>query len=220
MNYKIIYQIGFLLLLGNTTGFAQQNSTPIIEADVRTMEEKYPNVFTTAKFNHPDTAFEIGKKIDGFINDFPGENGKSQFYLIYAQHLQKLNQTDLATQYRSSFIQLFQSINRVNQLVDNKVGYYESMQSMLVAHAEYALVEISQADQSKYKNLDVSKQKKLFIKSIEQKIKTRNQQLNLNSLPNYSKNQEIIKRELSKIEQLIVDTYTLKVAQVFHYTYY
>jgi len=134
--------------------------------------------------------------------------------------LQKLNQTDLATQYRSSFIQLFQSINRVNQLVDNKVGYYESMQSMLVAHAEYALVEISQADQSKYKNLDVSKQKKLFIKSIEQKIKTRNQQLNLNSLPNYSKNQEIIKRELSKIEQLIVDTYTLKVAQVFHYTYY
>lgn len=220
MKYKILYKFGFLLLFGNTIGFAQENSPVIIEADVRTMEEKYPNVFTVTKFNNPDTAFEIGKKMEGFINDFPGENGKSQFYLIYAQHLQKTNTSDLAKQYRSPFIQLFQSINRVNQLVDNKVGYYESMQSMLIAHAEYALIEIDHADQTKYKNIDVTKQKKLFIKSIEQKIKTRNQQLNLTSLPNYNKNQEIIKRELATIDQLIIDNYTLKVAQVFHYTYY
>lgn len=200
--------------------YAQQKNTVETAMDIRTMEEKYPEVFTSTKPNHPDTAYEIGKQIPDFVNYFGSDEGKSQFYLLYAQHLQKLNKTEFATNYRTKFLELYQSINRVNELIDTKVGYYYQMQTMLVAYAEYALFEFNLIDQSKFVNVDVQKQKKFFIKSIQQKVKTRNQQLNLNNKPNFSKNQDLINTEIKKIENLITDAYTLKVSQVLHYKYY
>lgn len=199
---------------------AQDKTVIETTMDIRTMEKKYPEVFSNSKPNHPDTAYEIGKQIPDFINYFGSDEGKSQFYLLYAQHLQKLNKTEFAANYRTQFLDLYQSINRVNELIDIKVGFYYQMQTMLIAYAEYALYEFNLIDQSKFVNIDVQKQKKFFIKSIQQKVKTRNQQLNLNSKPNYSKNQDLINTEIKKIENLISDAYTLKVSQVFHYKYY
>lgn len=215
--YKITTLI-FLSLTFNTVN-AQQISYEV-NLDLRKVEEKYPDVFTNTKPHHPDTAYEIGKKTEGFINDYSGENGKIQFYLDYAKHLQTLNKNELTESYRPKIIQLYLSINNVNQFIDTKVGYYEQMQSYLVAYAEYAMYEAQTLDATKFANVDVNKQKKLFIKSVEQKVKTKNQQLNLASKPNYNKNQELIKKEISKIESLITDAFILKTAQVFHYTYY
>lgn len=199
---------------------AQTNSNTAYTQDLRTIEERFPEIFTSRNPQHPDTAYELGKKTTGFLADFPGETGKTQFYLLYAQHLQKLNKHELAANCRPKIIQLYQSINRLNQLIDIKVGYYDQMQTLLIAYAEYAMIEIQQIDASKYANADVNKQKKLFIKSIQQKVKTKNLQLNLNSKPNFNKNQELINQEINKIEELITDNFLLKSSQVFHYTYY
>ena len=91
---------------------------------------------------------------------------------------------------------------------------------MLIAYAEYALYEIKDLDQSKLSTIDVNKQKKLFIKSIEQKVKTKNQEFKLNSLPNFNRNQELIKTEINNLDKLINDAFALKAAQIFHYTYF
>ncbi|HEY4540047.1 MAG TPA: hypothetical protein VIG94_08575 [Faecalibacter sp.] len=220
MKYKFIILSIFITTISSTYAFAQDLSSYQIQMDTRTMEEKYPDVFTKTKANHPDTAYEIGRKTKGFSSDFIGDQGKLQFYLIYAQHLQKLNTENPYSTYRKQFIALYQSINHVNQLIDTQVGYYEQMQSMLIAYAEYSIYEINTIDQSRLGPIDVDKQKKFFIKSIQQKIKTKNQNLHLNNLPNYSKNQNRLAEELKKIDELITDAYSLKVAQVFHYTYY
>lgn len=220
MKYKIILLSILSSLIFPSKGNAQENQVVNVTMDIRTMEEKYPDVFTSTKANHPDTAYEIGRKTNGFNLDFAGENGKIQFYLVYAQHLQKLNLNNSYNQYRTQFISIYQSINTINQLIDNKVGYYEQMQSMLIAYAEYSIYEINTIDQSKMIAIDVDKQKKFFIKSVQQKVKTKNQQLNLNRLPNYTKNQALITEEIKRLEEKINDAYSLKVAQVFHYTYY
>lgn len=220
MKYNILFLSSFLLFSGLSVVNAQTENTTEITFDLRTVEEKYPEVFTNTKPQNPDTAYAIGKKTNGFLQDFVGESGKTQFYLVYAQHLQKLNKTEQSTIYRPKIIQLLQSINRVNQLLDTKVAYYDQMQSLLVAYAEHALFDAQSIDPSKYEKIDVNKQKKLFIKSIEQKVKTKNHLLNLNSSPNFNKNQEIISQEITTIENLITDTFLLKLAQVFHYTYY
>ncbi|MBS7334206.1 MAG: hypothetical protein KIG88_11485 [Weeksellaceae bacterium] len=220
MNYKILILSLFISIQTSISLNAQVVNQDEIGYDISTMEEKYPEVFTTIKPQNPDTAYEIGKRTQGFLQDFIGENGKAQFYLIYAQHLQKLNQSEQITAYRPKVILLLQSINRINQLIDTKVAYYDQMQSLLVAYAEHALFEAQSVDSSKFEKIDVNKQKKLFIKSIQQKVKTKNQQLNLNTFPNYNKNQEIIEQEIKSIENLISDTFLLKSAQIFHYTYY
>ena len=220
MNYNLKYIILFIVLFVFIPLKAQEYQPIESAMDIRSMEEKYPDVFTKTKANHPDTAFEIGRKTTGFNLDFVGENGKLQFYLLYAQHLQKLNKNNSYTEYRPRFIALYQSINKVNQLIDTKIGYYEQMQSMLIAYAEYSIYEINIIDQSKIAAVDVDKQRKFFIKSMQQKVKTKNLQLNLNSSPNFNKNQILITEEIKKIEQLINDAYSLKVAQVFHYTYF
>jgi len=220
MNYKYI----FLFLIGcfsaQKSVQAQVENTIEIKLDTRTAEEKYPEIFTSTQPNHPDTAYEIGKQLPGFENDFGGNEGKNQFYLVYAQHLQKLNLNDFAKEYRIKFQELYQSINRINGLIDNKTSYYTTMQTHLIAYAEFSLYEFSQIDQAKFETIDVPKQRKFFIKSILIKVKTKNQQLNLTSSPSFSKNQELIANEIKKIENLITDGYTLKVSQVFHYKYY
>ena len=220
MRHNITSLLLVATLLCGTTTFAQSNITTAQQHDLRTAEEKYPEIFTTRNPHHPDTAYELGKKTTGFINEFPGESGKTQFYLIYAQHLQKINKHELAVVCRPKIIQLYQSINRLNQLIDTKVGYYDQMQSMLIAYAEYAMIEIQQIDTNKYSTADVTKQKKLFVKSIQQKVKTKNLQLNLSHQPNFNKNQELIAKEITQIEELITDHFLLKSSQVFHYTYY
>lgn len=220
MLYNKIILYSTLLFTGIINVNAQTVQQTEVTYNLSTIEEKYPDVFTNIKPQNPDTAYEIGKKTEGFLQDFIGENGKTQFYLVYAKHLQNLNQNENAKKYRPIIIELLQSINRVNQLLDNKVGYYDQMQTMLVAYSEYALYNFQHIDASKYEKLDVDKQKKLFIKSIQQKVKTKNQQLNLTSQPNFIKNQEIINDEIYKIDKLITDTFLLKMTQVFHYTYY
>lgn len=220
MKYKNILLTSCLLFLSFSAVNAQAINNNDITLELRTVEEKYPEVFTNTKPHNPDTAYEIGKKTTGFLQDFIGENGKTQFYLIYAQHLQKLNKSEKTSVYRPTIIQLLQSINRVNQLIDNQVSYYDQMESKLIAYAEHALYDVQNVDPTKYEKIDVNKQKKLFIKSIQQKVKTKNFQLNLNSSPNFTKNQEIITQEIQSIENLISDTFLLKIAQVFHYTYY
>lgn len=220
MNYKHLYTTTFLLLFGISSSFAQDTIGLRINYDLRTIEEKYPSIFTYNHPKHPDTAYEIGFKTDGFIHNFIGDEGKSLFYLAYAKHLQRINNFELSQNYRSNFIQLFQSINHINQLIDTKIGYFESMQTKLIAYAEFALYDLKDADQTKLSTVDVNKQKKLFIKSIEQKVKTKNIELKLSSLPNYAKNQEILKQEILNVERLITDAYALKSAQIFHYTYF
>lgn len=220
MNYKNIFSVILLILTGSTFVSAQITNAESHNKYVQKVEEKYPLIFSEINPKHPDTAFEIGLKTEGFSTDFIGVNGKNQFYLVYAQHLQSINKLNLSENYRSNFIQTFQSINRINGLINTNVAYHEVMQTMLIAYAEYALYEIKDLDQSKLSTIDVNKQKKLFIKSIEQKVKTKNQEFKLNSLPNFNRNQELIKTEINNLDKLINDAFALKAAQIFHYTYF
>lgn len=175
--------------------------------------------------NHPEFFDEIIQSPDityrNFGSDFSSEAGQDQYYNLYAYFLAQKNGIEKNARHRKKLIRIYSAINSIFGYLANGGTFFGHQQSRLVADAEYAVYLHSESDNSQSKDeYDVSKQKKLYIQSLRQRI---DDEVKIDKESTAKEKIERIQELngfVNEIDLLITNLFYLRCAQHFQYNYY
>lgn len=151
---------------------------------------------------------------------FGSEVGRDEYYTLYAYFLKQKNGINKFAQQRQKLIDIYLNINSLFGHFEYGGTYFGHQSRRILGYAEYSIYLLPKTKEDILKTYDITKQKELYIKSLQQLIEDESK-IDFNTL-----GQEKIERnkELNKIvdelDKLITDLFYLRRAQEFQYGHY
>ena len=183
--------------------------------DFQIIIEKHPEFFEEY-IGHPDQLYYNHHEFEYFSS----EVGQDNFYMIYAYFLREKVEGKFSKK-RKQLIEIYRNINRLHSRIQYSGTYFGHQYYRICGYAEYDLYYHS-LDEEFEKTYNISKQKKLYIKSLRQLIEDE-MEIDFEVQSDHKK---IVERRKSlneivdKIERSITDIFFLRKAQAFHYKHY
>lgn len=172
---------------------------------------------------NPKIAYERRGIYNGNLDsriDFGSEAGEDKFFILYAYFLKEQNGIEEYFEKRKRLTEIYNLINSINSHLKYGGTYFGHQMMRIPGYVEYSIYKSINNDYYE-KKYAIVKQKKLFIKSLEQLI------LDEEKFDYYTLNKDKKKKrrdkmlnEVRKLNELITDYFYLKEAQEFHYSKY
>jgi len=181
------------------------------------IRKKYPEL-TTDLIESPDLTYAKAQHEFTEEINFNSELGQDEYYWLYAYLLkQKYNSRKFAAE-RKNLINIYRDINEIYRLLANGGTYFGHQYRRIVAYAEFDIYLLSEDCHNKH--YDISRQKKLYIRSLRQLIIDElndNQEL---SNDERQKEKSSLMKTVNKIDRLISNYFYLDRARSFQYDHY
>lgn len=151
---------------------------------------------------------------------FGSEVGQDEYYTLYAYFLKQKNGVKEFAEQRQKLIDIYSNINSLFGHFEYGGTYFGHQSSRILGYAEYSIYLLPKNKDDISKTYDITKQKKLYIKSLRELIEDESK-IDLNTL-----GQEKIERTkklneiVDELNKLISDNFYLRRAQEFHYGHY
>ncbi len=187
----------------------------------------FPELYND-RIENPDISyFKSGiykEIIDSSGNDksisFGSEAGQDEYYILYAYFLKKKTGEKKFLIRRKTLIKIYNDINDIFGDLQNGGTYFGHQYSRIPSYAEYSINWYSKDQDFFTKSYDITKQKEIYIESLQQLI---NDEMGINKNESIQALNEP-KKELFKIvadlKKMITDDFYLKRAQEFQYSHY
>ena len=153
-------------------------------------------------------------------NGFSGEVGQDAYYILYAYFLKQKNGAEPFAFQRQKLVDIYSRINLLFGRSQYAGTFFMHQHWRILGYAEYAICLLSKDKPEYTKTYDVTRQKELYTRSLQQLIADES------SIDSETWGQEKKKcdRELNQIvdelDRLITGIFYLRRAQNFQYTYY
>lgn len=151
---------------------------------------------------------------------FNSEAGQDAYYLLYSYFLKQKNGIAKYSTLRKNLIDIYANINSLFRDFQYGGTYFGHQHSRIEGYAEYSVYLYKQKEERMEKSYDITKEKELYIKSLQQLIDDEV------SIDGNTQGTEKIKRKqelndtVAKIEKAITNVFYLRRAQAFQYGYY
>ena len=218
--YTLLDTVIISALNGDTLSYSKKEFKDIID--------NFPEL-TSDKIYSPDISYKRNKTsvdiIDSLGNkdiiSFGSECGQDNYFLLYAYFLKKKNGEMKYVARRNNLIRIYNDINDIFENLNYGGTYFGHQQRRIIGYAEFAINWYSERKDFFDKSYDITKQKKLFINTLKQKISDE-EDIDNNIYKQSEKEKR--KKELyiiaDDINNRISDNFYLKMAQEFVYEHY
>ena len=143
------------------------------------------------------------------------------YFNLYAHFLKKKNDEIELKKERKNIIDIYTKINSIFQRLKYGGTYFGHQYSRILGFAEYSLFRMAK-DKKEFNNIyNISKQKSLYIESLQQLIKDENS-IDFETIGEKNKLERLndFNKTIDEIEELISNSFYLKSAQSFQYENY
>lgn len=218
--YATTDSIKILSLTADTLVYSKNDFNEIVD-NFPTLYQELPD--------HPDISYARSGYFKDIIDksgnkkhiSFGSEYGQDQYYILYAYFLKKKNDAgELATR-RKNITNIFIKINSILGILNYGGTYYGHQVSRINAYAEYAVYLYSKSSNDFNKSYHISKQKKLYIDLLRQKV---SDEISIdNEAPTAiekQKRQKDLFAKVDELDKLIIDNFYLTQAQNFQFSNY
>lgn len=188
------------------------------KSEMEKIEKCIPQLFSNPYPIHPDLIYLLINSCDETTQFFSSEVGIDNFYMIYAYYLKNKNGINKYITERENLISVYRLINSLNSNINYGGTYYGHQNKRIIGYAEFDIYDM--IDNESYKNYDISKQRDLFIQSLNQFIVDEVAiDDSLSPEEKKERGKELI-NITSNLSGLITNSFYLSKAQEFQYRYY
>ena len=138
--------------------------------------------------------------------------------MIYAYYLKNKNGLEKYNTERENLITIYKLINSLNSNINYGGTYYGHQNKRIVGYAEFDIYDM--IDNESYKDYDISKQRVLFIQSLNQFIVD---EVAIDGSLGENEKKDRVNELIaftSNLSNLITNSFYLRKAQEFQYRYY
>ncbi len=152
--------------------------------------------------------------------DFSSEAGKDEYYMLYAYFLKSKDNKAGDILVRRKLVSVFRDLNEINQLLKHGGTYFGHQYARILAYAEYAVYAYNLHSEYYNKIYPINKQKKRFIEELCQFIKDEVDNDGDVLVGQKAGRKKELLSIVGRMDKAITDSYYLKQAQRFLYSYY
>lgn len=185
------------------------------KSEFNSIVDNHPELYTRFPIN-PDQLYYC----NGNNQNFGSEAGQDTYYILYAFFLKQKNGKDKYAQQRNRLIDMYSHINSLFGHLQYGGTYFGHQRSRILGYTEYSIYLLSRRKDGIEKTNDITTQKGLYIQSLRQIIEDESK-IDPNSFGE-GKIERVKKLNMivDNLDELIIDDFSLRRAQAFHYEYY
>lgn len=218
--YSTTDSIKIISLTADTLVYSRNDFNEIVD-NFPTLSQEIPD--------HPDISYAGSGYFKDIIDingnkkhiSFGSENGYDRYCILYAYFLKKQDQGVALATRRNNITNIFLKINSILGILDYGGTYYRHQECRINAYAEYAVYLYSKDSIDFNKSYSISKQKKLYIDLLRQKITDK---ISIDNEAPTKVEKQTRQKDLftiiDELDKLITDNFYLTAAQEFQFSKY
>jgi hypothetical protein len=152
---------------------------------------------------------------------FDSEEGRDQYYALYAYFLKAKDTGTQLEVRRNTLIKMYNGINDIFATLRYGGTYFGHQFSRIVGYAEYAIYGYSRREDYFAQSYDISQQREFYLNLLKQII-VDEENLGIDALDRKKKaeRRKALFEKINWLGKLITDNFYLRRAEEFQYSYY
>ena len=196
--------------IGDTLRFSKKEFNRIVD--------EHPEFYTGFTYDPDQLYHRYGTDVD-----FGSEVGQDAYFVLYAYFLKQQTENRRFAEQRKRLIEIYSRLNDLFAHFQYGGTYFGHQRVRILGYAEYAVYLYSKERENFEKSYDITRQKELYIRSLEQLV------VDECSIEGGTMGTKMIERKkkllklVGELDSLISHLFYLRSAQAFqfdHYTYY